>query len=226
MRPRACCATSQSNSEISGLAAAAYNAGPRRIQDWLAKKGKLPEETQNYVKTITGRPAKTWMAAAPGSVTQTVPRAAPCQEAAGLVAANEAERRAQLAAKPVQHGKAMIAVRARVKLAQFSAGKMPTITVAGHASPAGAPGAQRYLQGCVQECPTTPNNAPNGAPRTRKPPRQAAGVRPMLLPSLLPKGTSGSASHTPQAGKGAKNATQLAAASKKKAPRKVQLSQR
>ena len=43
-----------------GLAAAAYNAGPRRIQDWLAKKGKLPEETQHYVKTITGRPAETW----------------------------------------------------------------------------------------------------------------------------------------------------------------------
>ena len=43
-----------------GLAAAAYNAGPRRIQDWLAKKGKLPEETQHYVKTITGSPAETW----------------------------------------------------------------------------------------------------------------------------------------------------------------------
>jgi hypothetical protein len=46
-----------------GLAAAAYNAGPRRIQDWLARKGKLPEETQHYVKTITGRPAETWKAA-------------------------------------------------------------------------------------------------------------------------------------------------------------------
>jgi len=32
-----------------GLAAAAYNAGPRRIQDWLARKGKLPDETQHYV---------------------------------------------------------------------------------------------------------------------------------------------------------------------------------
>ena len=40
-----------------GLAPAAYNAGPRGIQNWLARKGKLPEETQHYVKTITGRPA-------------------------------------------------------------------------------------------------------------------------------------------------------------------------
>ena len=41
-----------------GLAAAAYNAGPKRIEDWLAKKGKLPPETQHYVKTITGWPAR------------------------------------------------------------------------------------------------------------------------------------------------------------------------
>ena len=33
-----------------GLAAAAYNAGPKRIQDWLTKKGVLPQETQGYVK--------------------------------------------------------------------------------------------------------------------------------------------------------------------------------
>ena len=43
-----------------GLAAAAYNAGPRRISDWLVRKSKLPQETQHYVKTITGRPAETW----------------------------------------------------------------------------------------------------------------------------------------------------------------------
>jgi hypothetical protein len=43
-----------------GLAAAAYNAGPKRVLDWLAKKRKLPQETQNYVLTITGRPAERW----------------------------------------------------------------------------------------------------------------------------------------------------------------------
>jgi len=209
-----------------GLAAAAYNAGPRRIQDWLAKKGKLPEETQNYVKTITGRPAKTWMAAAPGSVALTVPRAAPCQEAAGLIAANEAEHRAQLAAKPVQHGKAMIAVRARVKLARFSAGKMPAITVAGHASPAGAPGAPKDTsRDASKNAPNdVPKDAPKGAPKDAA--KQAARGASKLASKLASKGPGDAASHAPQAGKGAKNATQLAAASKKKAPRKVQLSQR
>src|ERR1700759_1957795 len=36
-----------------GLAAAAYNAGPRRVQDWLAGTGGMPQETRNYVSAIT-----------------------------------------------------------------------------------------------------------------------------------------------------------------------------
>jgi hypothetical protein len=43
-----------------GLAAAAYNAGPRRVQDWLAKRSPLPAETRHYVLKITGHPAEAW----------------------------------------------------------------------------------------------------------------------------------------------------------------------
>ena len=43
-----------------GLAAAAYNAGPKRVQDWMARRGKLPAETRQYVHRITGRPAEQW----------------------------------------------------------------------------------------------------------------------------------------------------------------------
>jgi len=43
-----------------GLAAAAYNAGPRRVQDWQAGKGPLPEETRNYVYAITGASVEDW----------------------------------------------------------------------------------------------------------------------------------------------------------------------
>ena len=71
-----------------GLAAAAYNAGPKRIQSWLTKKSTLPQETQGYVKIITGRPAETWKVAAAGSPEMRLPRRAPCQEAAGLYAWN------------------------------------------------------------------------------------------------------------------------------------------
>jgi hypothetical protein len=69
-----------------GLAAAAYNAGPKRIQDWLSRKGKLPEETQGYVQTITGRPAERWKQASSGTPAVKLPQRAPCQEAAGLLA--------------------------------------------------------------------------------------------------------------------------------------------
>jgi transglycosylase-like protein with SLT domain/sporulation related protein len=47
-----------------GLAAAAYNAGPRRVQEWLAGSGSMPQETRNYVSAITGSTVDDWAAAA------------------------------------------------------------------------------------------------------------------------------------------------------------------
>ena len=44
-----------------GLAAAAYNAGPRRVQDWLDGHGYLPGETRAYVRIVTGRTAEDWV---------------------------------------------------------------------------------------------------------------------------------------------------------------------
>jgi soluble lytic murein transglycosylase-like protein len=43
-----------------GLAAAAYNAGPRRVQEWLAGTGPMPEQTRNYVLAITGASLEAW----------------------------------------------------------------------------------------------------------------------------------------------------------------------
>lgn len=43
-----------------GLAAAAYNAGPQRVTDWLAGRRSLPGETRAYVTIITGMPAEHW----------------------------------------------------------------------------------------------------------------------------------------------------------------------
>lgn len=41
-----------------GLAAAAYNGGPNRVERWLARgSGSLPAETEDYVLSITFRPA-------------------------------------------------------------------------------------------------------------------------------------------------------------------------
>ena len=49
-----------------GLAAAAYNAGPRRVQEWLAGTGPMPYETRNYVSVITGSPIDDWAKAGKG----------------------------------------------------------------------------------------------------------------------------------------------------------------
>src|ERR1700742_4288339 len=45
-----------------GLAAAAYNAGPHRLQEWLDGTGSMPQETRNYVVAITGSTVDEWAA--------------------------------------------------------------------------------------------------------------------------------------------------------------------
>jgi hypothetical protein len=56
-----------------GLAAAAYNAGPRRVQDWLAGTGGMPQETRNYVVAITGSTVDDWAAASNGKPAERAP---------------------------------------------------------------------------------------------------------------------------------------------------------
>jgi hypothetical protein len=43
-----------------GLAAAAYNAGPRRVREWMAGTGPMPAETRAYVQAITGASVEQW----------------------------------------------------------------------------------------------------------------------------------------------------------------------
>src|SRR5882757_5075368 len=66
-----------------GLAAAAYNAGPRRVQDWLAGAGSMPQETRNYVSAITGSTIEDWAKAGKGGK---APDAAPPTTCHDLIA--------------------------------------------------------------------------------------------------------------------------------------------
>jgi hypothetical protein len=75
-----------------GLAAAAYNAGPRRVMDWLAQKGPMPNETRNYVKTITGQPIEKWTDKSEIEVASHLPAKAPCEGVLGLSRVASAER--------------------------------------------------------------------------------------------------------------------------------------
>jgi hypothetical protein len=60
-----------------GLAAAAYNAGPTAVNNWLGDKGALPFETQDYVLAITGHSVEDWRGPTPPSSASPEP-AAPC----------------------------------------------------------------------------------------------------------------------------------------------------
>jgi hypothetical protein len=66
-----------------GLAAAAYNAGPRRVQEWLAGAGAMPQETRNYVSAITGSAIEEWAKAGKGGK---APEAAPPTTCHDLIA--------------------------------------------------------------------------------------------------------------------------------------------
>jgi hypothetical protein len=71
-----------------GLAAAAYNAGPRRVQEWLAGTGYMPQETRNYVVAITGSTVDDWAAASRNGNKAKTPDAAPrsnCRELMALL---------------------------------------------------------------------------------------------------------------------------------------------
>ena len=83
-----------------GLAAAAYNAGPGRVRDWIAKRGKLPSETRSYVVTITGHQADTWRASRrPASTAFAVPSGVPCHAVAMFAAATRSEQGRALASR-------------------------------------------------------------------------------------------------------------------------------
>jgi Transglycosylase SLT domain/SPOR domain len=71
-----------------GLAAAAYNAGPRRVRDWLAGRRGLPRETDAYVRIVTGQSPEQWARAGPAEMHVAHP--VPCPQIAGLVARSPA----------------------------------------------------------------------------------------------------------------------------------------
>jgi hypothetical protein len=73
-----------------GLAAAAYNAGEARVNNWLSNKSGLPQETRNYVLAITGLPVEHWKAAAKGLQSFELAKRMPCRDHEAFADAGEA----------------------------------------------------------------------------------------------------------------------------------------
>ncbi len=78
-----------------GLAAAAYNAGPGRVHDWLKKRRKLPRETRNYVLRITGQPVEHWRTAQRRPLAFAPARRLPCRDIRPVYAELQQEAAAQ-----------------------------------------------------------------------------------------------------------------------------------
>jgi hypothetical protein len=74
-----------------GLAAAAYNAGPQRVQEWVSARGGLPKETRHYVLIVTGRSAEEWRG---GTIQQdgTPPERVPCSDVLKSISVQTAAR--------------------------------------------------------------------------------------------------------------------------------------
>ncbi|MBV8104271.1 MAG: lytic transglycosylase domain-containing protein [Hyphomicrobiales bacterium] len=60
-----------------GLAAAAYNAGPNAVADWVAGHGSMPLETRDYVLAITEHDVEEWRSGKPPASASPEP-AEPC----------------------------------------------------------------------------------------------------------------------------------------------------
>ena len=67
-----------------GLAAAAYNAGPGRLAQWLSGKTNLPAETIAYVRTVTGRSIAEWASTQSPTWGAEIPKGVPCTSLANM----------------------------------------------------------------------------------------------------------------------------------------------
>jgi hypothetical protein len=126
-----------------GLAAAAYNAGPGRVRDWLAAHHLLPGETRAYVHLVTGRTVEEWTSGQNISLNLAVVKDLPCDQAAEVpIPPNPAVPSSQKAATPKPWGVEVVGgptgARALAryrewlpKYAAIVAGREPNLVVCG-----------------------------------------------------------------------------------------------
>jgi Transglycosylase SLT domain len=74
-----------------GFAAAAYNAGPRRVSEWLGRHRKLPRETLSYVVNVTGRSVEEWQKTPLEDAGLRFVRRLPCRDLSAFAALEQAQ---------------------------------------------------------------------------------------------------------------------------------------
>jgi hypothetical protein len=74
-----------------GFVAAAYNAGARRVAEWLERRGELPRETRSYVVRVTGLSVDAWRSMAVASDALTFVRRLPCRSLPAFAGVEQAQ---------------------------------------------------------------------------------------------------------------------------------------
>ncbi len=76
-----------------GFVAAAYNAGARRVGEWLDHHRALPQQTRNYVLRVTGRSVEAWRKAPMDDSKLTFVRPLPCRDMPAFADLEQAQLR-------------------------------------------------------------------------------------------------------------------------------------
>jgi len=93
-----------------GFVAAAYNAGPRRVAEWLEHRSSLPRETRNYVERVTGLSADAWRKIPVDDAALTFVNRLPCRSLPAFASLEqERQEEAQLAQAKLEAAQAQIA---------------------------------------------------------------------------------------------------------------------
>jgi len=74
-----------------GFVAAAYNAGARRVAEWLEHRGNLPRETRGYVMRVTGLSVDAWRSMAINADALTFVRHLPCRSLPAFASVEQAQ---------------------------------------------------------------------------------------------------------------------------------------
>ena len=94
-----------------GFAAAAYNAGAKRVNEWLQRGRTLPRETRGYVIDVTGQSVEQWQKAPLDIADLHLARRLPCRE---MPAFAEAEQEQQAKAQ-IERSRQAIIEQARIE---------------------------------------------------------------------------------------------------------------
>jgi hypothetical protein len=146
-----------------GLAAAAYNGGARRVMDWLGRRGRLPRETRDYVKTITGHEPERWTEENQIELAVNLPARAPCDGVADL--SREAEpAKVDVQLEPpvakvivtarIAAAKAAAAAKARLAAAKAKRGRLLAKGRGGKAKPVQTAGRAKQPPKIAERAPT------------------------------------------------------------------------